>query len=99
MTLDVSEVLAVYLGASATGGYQPVDCEQRLRAAHPRYVQSALPLVAKYLDCFDYPPDEWKSGDLAREQQIYAQRLANAFPELSARAINALACRWSYRWK
>jgi hypothetical protein len=54
MTLDASEVLAVYLGASTTGGYQPI---------------------------------------------YEKKRLAGAFPELSARAINALACRWSYQWK
>jgi hypothetical protein len=99
MAFDPSEVLIVYLGAGQTGGYQPVGKEERLRAAYPRNVQLALSAIEKYLEFPDYPPAEWSSNDLAKEQGVYEERLARAFPELSARATNALACRWSYGWK
>ena len=99
MAFDASEVLVVYLGAGETGGYQPIGCDERLRAAYPRNFQVALAEIEKYLNFPDYPPPEWGSTDLATEQGIYEKRLAEAFPELSARAVNALACRWSYGWR
>ena len=99
MGFDPSEMLVVYLGADATGGYQPIGKEERLRKAYPHDFELALAAIEKYLQFPDYPPNEWSSDDLAKEQDIYAKRLARAFPELSARAVNALACRWSYGWR
>ena len=99
MSFDPSEVLVAYLGAGETGGYQPIGRDERLRAAYPRDFQAALAAIEKYLNFPDYPPPEWSSNDLAREQRIYEKRLADAFPELSARAVNALACRSSYGWR
>ena len=99
MAYDPSEVLVLYLGAGESGGYSLMGHEERLRAAFPIDFTSARESIEKYLQFPDYPPTEWASNDLALAQGIYEQRLAHAFPELSARAINALACRWSYRWK
>lgn len=99
MKNDPSEVLALYLGAGPAGGYQPAGGEDRLRAAFPRDFRSVRSSLDKYLELPDYPPHEWTSNDLAKEQTIYEQRLAHKFPELDARAINALACCWSYGWR
>jgi len=99
MAYDPSEVLVLYLGAGESGGYSPMGHEERLRAAFPIDFTSARESIEKYLQFPDYPPTEWASNDLAVAQGIYEQRLARAFPELSARAINALACRWSYSWR
>ena len=99
MTHDPSDVLAVYLGASESGGYMPLGQEERLRAAFPRDTNSVREAIERYLQGPDYPPTQWSSNDLAAQQRIYEQKLARAFPELSARAINALACRWSFGWK
>ena len=73
--------------------------EERLRTAFPHDSTAALKSIEKYLEGPDYPPTEWKTNDLAAEQGIYAHKLSRAFPELSTRAINALACRWSYGWR
>jgi hypothetical protein len=99
MAHDPNEVLVVYLGAGESGGYLPMGQEERLRAAYPRDARSVREAIERYLQFPDYPPIEWTSNDLAAEQCIYEQRLARAFPELNARAINALACRWSYSWR
>lgn len=99
MAHDPSEILAIYLGADEAGGYLPMGQEERLSAAFPGDAKSALALIERYLDFPDYPPTEWTSNDLATEARIYEQKLARAFPELNARAINALACRWSYDWR
>jgi hypothetical protein len=99
MAHDPSEILIVYLGASESGGYLPMGQQERLNAAFPGDAKAALDAIEKYLHFPDYPSTEWTSDDLATEQRIYEQRLARAFPELSARAVNALACRWSYGWR
>lgn len=99
MAHDPSEILVVYLGASESGGYLPVGQEERLEAALPRDAKAARAAIEGYLQFPDYPLTEWTSNDLATEQRIYEQKLARAFPELTARAINALACRWSYSWR
>jgi hypothetical protein len=94
-----NEILAVYLGASESGGYLPTGQDERLRAAFSSGATAARESIERYLQFPDYPPTEWTSTDLAAEQRIYEQRLARAFPELNGRAINALACRWSYSWR
>jgi hypothetical protein len=99
MAHDPSQVLTVYLGAGESGGYLPMGQEERLRKAFPRDFDSVRESIEKYLKFPDYPPTEWTTNDLAAAQGIYEQRLAQAFPELSARAVNALACRWSYSWR
>lgn len=99
MAHDPSEVLAVYLGAGESGGYMPMGQEERLRVAFPRDARSVRELIEKYLQFPDYPPTEWTSNDLSEAQRVYEQRLTQAFPELNARAIYALACRWSYSWR
>ena len=73
--------------------------DERLKAALPHDFKSAREAIEKYLQFPDYLPNEWTSNDLATEQRIYEHRLASAFPETDARAINALACRWSYGWR
>ncbi len=99
MAHDPSEILVVYLGAAESGGYLPIGEEERLQAAFPIDTKAARDAIAKYLNFPDYPSTEWTSSDLATEQRIYEQKLARAFPELSPRAVNALACRWSYNWR
>jgi hypothetical protein len=99
MTHDPNEVLITYLGAGPSGGCSPVAQEERLNAAYPHDARAVRAAIEKYLRFPDYPPDEWSTGDLAEAQRIYEQRLSAAFPELNARAINALACRWSYGWR
>lgn len=99
MAHDPSDVLVVYLGADASGGYMPMGREERLNAAFPRDAQSARKAIEKYLQFPDYPPAKWTSNNLAEAQCEYERRLARAFPELTARAVNALACRWSYSWR
>jgi hypothetical protein len=79
------------LRAGETGGYQPIGRDEGLRAAYTQDFQVALAAIEKYLDFADYP-SEWNSNDLAREQGIYETRLTQAFPELGARAVNALIC-------
>jgi len=99
MAHDPSEILIVYLGANGSGGFLPMGQEERLKAAFPRDAKVARDAIERYLQFPDYPSTEWTSNDLATEQGIYEQKLARAFPELTARAINALACRWSYSWR
>jgi hypothetical protein len=97
MAQDPSEILIVYPGANECGGYLPMGQEQLLRAAFPRDARSARAEMESYLQFPDHLPTERTSNDLAAEQRIDEQRLAQAFPELSAGAVNALACRWFYR--
>src|SRR5262245_30710715 len=99
MAFDPNELLATYLGAGSAGGYQPIGCDDRLKAAHPRDFEAALASITKYLDGCEYPPTEWTSNDLAKEQAIYAAKVSRAFPELKPRSTNALACRWAYGWR
>lgn len=99
MKHEPSEILTIYLGARESGGYRPSGQEERLLSAFPHDAESARVAIEKYLKFDNYPPSEWTSDDMLVEMRNYEQRLARAFPELSARAINALACRWSYNWK
>jgi hypothetical protein len=99
MAHDPSEALAIYLGAAESGGYTPMGQEERLRAAFPHDAAAVRAEIEGYLQFPDYPPTEWTSNDLAEAQRVYEQRLTQAFPELNARAVNALACRWSYSWR
>ena len=96
MKFDPSAALLVYLGAGTTGGYQPIGTEERLKAAYPRDFHAAHQSIKKYLEFSAHPLENWTSDDLAKEQGIFEQELAGAFPDLSAPALNALACRWSF---
>jgi len=89
----------VVAGPQSNRGYLPVGQEERLEAAFPRDSQSVREAIEGYLDFSDYPPAEWSSSDLAEAQCTCEQRIAQAFPELSARSIDALAYRRSYSWR
>lgn len=100
MEIDLSDALCIYLGAGPQGGYRPIGSgEERLRVAYPSHFAEARAAIAKYLVELDYPVKNWTSDNLAAEQRVYEESLRVAYPELSARAINALACRWSYSWR
>lgn len=98
--VDLSEALCVYLGAGPSGGYQPAGSgDERLEQAFELSSVALAASIAKFLAGPDHPPLNWESDDLALEQSVYETKLHAAFPELSERAINALACRWSYGWR
>jgi hypothetical protein len=92
---DINHVLKVYLGADANGGYQPIGCDKRLRAAFPRDQTQMMQLMSRYLD-EDHPMQEWTERTLAQETSRFVEILNRKFPELDAITIRALANRWSF---
>ena len=97
MNLDLSNALKVYLGADEDGGFQPIYCEKRLRAAFPSDYSRVIDLINPYLS--EYQEPDWSNGDLVQETKRFASTLEKKFPELDTIAIRALANRWSYAWK
>ncbi len=98
MTNESSAVLKVYLGASQTGGYLPLDHTERMNIAYGKDADTKLAQIQKYLE-IDHPPADWSQSDLALEQMVFEEKLALHFPELDKIAINSLVCRWSYSWR
>jgi hypothetical protein len=99
MKPDVNAILKLYLGAGATGGYQPVGKEERLKSAYPNDHGAMLKQIEGYLQLDYHPPSEWTHSDLAAEQRVVEKVLAERFPDLDKVSVNALACYWSYGWR
>ncbi len=98
--VDLSEAVCVYLGAGPSGGYQPAGSgAERLKQVFGPSADALAEQVSRFLVGPEHSPRDWESNDLQSEQSVYEAKLRAAFPELSARAINALACRWSYGWR
>lgn len=98
MNTEVNEILKVYLGAGASGGYLPHSHEERMRAAYGEHAISKLELIQKYLN-EDHPMTDWTQKDYAKEASAFDLELAKKYPELDQTTLNALACRWSYGWR
>lgn len=98
MNSDINYILKVYLGTDSRGGYQPVGIDQRMKQAFPNDHDAKMVLIAKYLEA-EHPPTVWEKVGLAEEAEVFADKLANRFPELDAVAVRALANRWSFGWK
>jgi hypothetical protein len=94
---NINEVLKLYLGADANGGYQPIGCDERLRSAFPDDYSRLLQSIALYLDA-DHTPD-WSKRDLIQERNLFIEELEQKFPELDGIAIRALANRWSFGYQ
>ena len=97
MRFDVNQVLQLYLGAGADGGYQPIGCDERLRQAFPNDYSAAKAAIARYLDETHEP--DWARRSLAAETRRFITALEQKFPELEGISVKALANRWSYDWK
>lgn len=93
---DINQILQIYLGTDASGGYQPIGREARLQRAFPEDFSRLLDLIRPYLD-EDQEPD-W-SGTLIEETNRFEARLRERFPELDAVSVRALANRWSFKHK
>jgi AraC-like DNA-binding protein len=98
MNNEDSAAIKIYLGAGPTGGYQPIDQQERMKQAFPNDHEQKLTRIKKYLE-EDHPPDTWSSSDLVQEQKAFEALLAKKFPELDSVAVNSLACCWSYQWR
>lgn len=98
MQSDINQLLKIYLGANDEGGYQPIGCDERLRAAFPKDYDRMVNIMSPYLS-EDHPPENWAARTLAEEADHFAGKLRAKFPELDARSIKALANRWSYAWR
>ena len=98
MSSDLNSILKVYLGTDSRGGYQPIGIDQRMKQAFPKDHDAKMALIAKYLEA-EHPPADWEKTGLAEEAKVFAEKLANRFPELDAVAARALANRWSFGWK
>ena len=96
-TSDINHVLKLYLGADASGGFQPIGCDERLRSAFPSDFSRLMQLMTRYLD-EDHVPD-WSKRDWVEERDLFAGGLRQKFPELDDIIVRALANRWSFGYK
>jgi hypothetical protein len=96
MKPDINRVLKVYLGADATGGYEPLYREERMKQTFPDSYVEMMQLIAPYLD--EDQERDW-GRDLVKERNRFEASLRNKFPELDAITTRALANRWSFAWK
>jgi hypothetical protein len=98
-TSDINHVLKLYLGADATGGFQPIGCDERLQSAFPGDYTRMMELMSPYLT-EDQPQDVWWSAStLSQAADRFAERLQQKFPELDAISIRALANRRAFDYK
>jgi hypothetical protein len=94
MKPEVNHILKVYLGATESGGYEPLYRDERMREAFPDSYSQMMALVAPYL-AEDKEPD-WTTGDLIQQAAHFEATLRQKFPELDATVVRALANRWHF---
>ena len=98
-TPDINHILKLYLGTDAKGGYQPIGCDERLRAAFPKDYARMIELISPYLAA-DQPQEDWGAADtLGQAADHFAEKLRHKFPELDATSIRALANRGAFGYR
>src|SRR5262245_32864179 len=98
MKPDVNHVLKVYLGTDATGGYEPLYCEERLKSAFPDNYLQLKELIAPYLAADQTPDRANEELDLIQQANGFADSLRSKFPELDDITVRALSNRWHFGW-
>jgi hypothetical protein len=91
MKPEVNHILKVYLGATESGGYEPLYRDERMREAFPDSYSQMMALIAPYL-AEDKEPN-WATGDLIQQAAHFEATLRQKFPELDATVVRALANR------
>jgi hypothetical protein len=93
MEPDINDVLRIYLGTDANGGYEPLYKEERMKQAFPDSHSRMMELIAPYL-AEDQEPD-WTT-DFLQQSHRFEATLRQKFPELDAVIARCLANRWHF---
>lgn len=95
--MDVNNVLQVYLGTDANGGYHPVGGDTRLRATFPDRYEQVREMIRPYLETGFR--EEWINETWEQTFSAYAAALKERFPELSDLTVRSLVNRFAYGWR
>lgn len=97
--LDVDAAMAVYLGASAGGGYEPIRGEARLEEAFgPRWRDVKATLDARLATMMAWGAD-WARETLREAADRIERQLAERMPEFGPITRRAMSNYFAYQWK